>query len=53
MEGDRNTVLKRTFMILNVKNDPKTFHEAMSFTDVAFWKEMVNDEMDSILSNNT
>jgi hypothetical protein len=25
----------------------------MSSRDVAFWKEAVNDEMDSILSNNT
>ena len=25
----------------------------MDFKDVAFWKETINDEMDSILSNNT
>jgi hypothetical protein len=51
--GDRNTVLKRTSMILNVEDDWKTFCEAMSSRDVVFWKETVNDEMDSILSNNT
>nr|GEZ84340.1 reverse transcriptase domain-containing protein [Tanacetum cinerariifolium] len=27
--------------------------EAIKFQDVAFWKEVINDEMDSILSNNT
>ena len=53
VEGDRNTVLKRTQMILNMKDDPKTFHQAMSSKDASFWKEVVNDEMDSILSNNT
>jgi hypothetical protein len=25
----------------------------MDFKDVAFWKETINDEMDSILSNKT
>jgi hypothetical protein len=42
-----------TPMILNVEDDPKTFCEVMSSKDVAFWKEVVNDEIDSILSNNT
>jgi len=53
MGGDRNAVFKRTSMILNVEDDPKTLCEAMSFRDVLFWKETVNDEMDSIISNNT
>jgi len=53
VEGDRNTILKKTPMILNMEDDPKTFGQAMSSRDVAFWKEAVNDEMDSILSNNT
>jgi len=53
VEGDRNTILKKTFMILNIEDDPKIFGQAMSSRDVAFWKETVNDEMDSILSNNT
>ncbi|GJU54888.1 hypothetical protein Tco_1228602 [Tanacetum coccineum] len=32
---------------------PKTFDEAMKSHDVAFWKEAINDEMDSIMGNNT
>ena len=40
-------------MILNIEDDPKTFSQAMSSRDVAFWKEAVNDEIDSILFNNT
>ncbi|GKD39484.1 zinc finger, CCHC-type containing protein [Tanacetum coccineum] len=30
------------------EDDPKTFDEAMKSQDVAFWKEAINDEMDSI-----
>jgi len=40
-------------MLLNMEDDPKTFREVMSSKDVAFWKEVVNDKIDSILSNNT
>ncbi|GKG03390.1 hypothetical protein Tco_0311026, partial [Tanacetum coccineum] len=35
------------------ENDPKTFDEAMKSHDVAFWKEAINDEMNSIMGNNT
>nr|GEV57656.1 glucose and ribitol dehydrogenase-like [Tanacetum cinerariifolium] len=33
--------------------DPQTYSEAMKSHDSSFWKEAVNDEMDSILGNNT
>ncbi|GKA81740.1 zinc finger, CCHC-type containing protein [Tanacetum coccineum] len=33
------------------EDDPKTFDEAMKSHDVAFWKEAINDEMDSIMGN--
>ncbi|GJV43248.1 zinc finger, CCHC-type containing protein [Tanacetum coccineum] len=32
---------------------PKTFNEGIKSQDVAFWKEAINDEMDSIMGNNT
>nr|GEZ65552.1 zinc finger, CCHC-type [Tanacetum cinerariifolium] len=32
---------------------PKIFDEAMKSQDVTFWKEAINDEMDSIMGNNT
>ncbi|GKC03397.1 zinc finger, CCHC-type containing protein [Tanacetum coccineum] len=35
------------------EDDPKTFGEAMKSHDVAFWKEAINDEIDSIMGNNT
>ncbi|GKA33546.1 zinc finger, CCHC-type containing protein [Tanacetum coccineum] len=37
----------------NIEDDPKTFDEAIKSQDVAFWKEAINDEMDSIMGNNT
>ncbi|GJV18989.1 hypothetical protein Tco_1368009 [Tanacetum coccineum] len=35
------------------EDDPKTFDEEMKSQDVAFWKEAINDEIDSIMGNNT
>ncbi|GJV03781.1 zinc finger, CCHC-type containing protein [Tanacetum coccineum] len=35
------------------EDDPKTFDEAMKSQDVAFWKEAIIDETDSIMDNNT
>nr|GEW66011.1 zinc finger, CCHC-type [Tanacetum cinerariifolium] len=32
---------------------PKTFVEAMKSRDLAFWKKEINDEIDSIMGNNT
>nr|GFA30542.1 zinc finger, CCHC-type [Tanacetum cinerariifolium]GFA31173.1 zinc finger, CCHC-type [Tanacetum cinerariifolium] len=37
----------------NLKDDPKRIDEAMKSLDVAFWKEAINDDMDSIMGNNT
>ena len=53
VEGDRKSVLNKIPILLSIEEDPKTYKEAMASRDVAFWKEAVNDEMDSILSNNT
>ncbi|GJZ91634.1 zinc finger, CCHC-type containing protein [Tanacetum coccineum] len=35
------------------EDDPKIFVEAMKSQDVAFWKKAINDEIDSIMGNNT
>ncbi|GKB27606.1 zinc finger, CCHC-type containing protein [Tanacetum coccineum] len=37
----------------NVEDDPKTFDEAIKSQDVTFWKKAINDEMKSIMGNNT
>ncbi|GJV53723.1 zinc finger, CCHC-type containing protein [Tanacetum coccineum] len=36
-----------------VKEDPRTLSEAMDSRDVAFWKEAVQSEIDSIMHNDT
>ncbi|GJY55403.1 zinc finger, CCHC-type containing protein [Tanacetum coccineum] len=51
--GTRNEVSDQHTYCFNVEDDPKTFDEAMKSQDVAFWKEVINDEMDSIMDNNT
>ncbi|GKC87408.1 zinc finger, CCHC-type containing protein, partial [Tanacetum coccineum] len=33
--------------------DPRTYNEAMQSRDSAFWKEAINDEIGSIMENNT
>ena len=39
--------------MFNIEDDPKTFmDQAMTSRDSTFWKEAINDEMDSILSIN-
>ncbi|GKD12209.1 zinc finger, CCHC-type containing protein [Tanacetum coccineum] len=35
------------------EDDPRTFNKAMKSQDVALWRESINDEMDSIMGNNT
>ena len=41
------------FYVFNVENDPLTLKEALSSHDSIFWKEAVNDEMESLISNKT
>ncbi|KAH9794216.1 Receptor-like serine/threonine-protein kinase [Citrus sinensis] len=53
VEGDRKNVLNKVPLLLNIEKYPKTFSEAMSSRDASFWREAVNDEMDSIMSNQT
>ncbi|GJU13561.1 hypothetical protein Tco_1135957 [Tanacetum coccineum] len=36
-----------------VKEDPRTYDEAMQSRDAAFWKESIDDEIGSIMENNT
>ncbi|KAI3731774.1 hypothetical protein L1987_62963 [Smallanthus sonchifolius] len=53
VEGTRNEVEHQYQYCFNIEEDPKTYSEAMASRDVAFWKEAIQDEMDSILHNNT
>ncbi|GKE89754.1 hypothetical protein Tco_1567229, partial [Tanacetum coccineum] len=49
----RDEVSDQHSYCFNVDDDPKTFDEAIKSQDVAFWKEAINNEMDSIMGNNT
>ncbi|GJY12266.1 zinc finger, CCHC-type containing protein [Tanacetum coccineum] len=51
--GTRDEVSDQHSYCFNVRDDTKTFDEAMKSWDVAFWKEAINNEMDFILGNNT
>ena len=53
VEGNREEVIRKIPIVLQIEDDPKTYKEAMSSRDYAFWKEAINDEMDSIISNHT
>jgi len=53
VEGSRGEVLNKIPIVLNIENEPKIFKEAMASRDSSFWKEAINDEIDSLLSNNT
>ncbi|GKD60883.1 zinc finger, CCHC-type containing protein [Tanacetum coccineum] len=51
--GTRDFIFDQHSYCFNVEDDPKTFDEAMKSQDVAFWKEAINDEINSIRGNNT
>jgi hypothetical protein len=53
VEGDRNNLMRVYPIIYNLDENPQTYSEAMKPHDASFWKEVVNDEMDSVLGNNT
>src|SRR3954463_9099001 len=54
VEGDQNNeMVNEILYMFSLETDPKSFNEAMASRDAAFWKEAVNDEMYSILGNNT
>lgn len=55
VEGNREVVTNKIPIIFNVEDedDPRTFKEAMTSRNSAFWKEAVNNEMESLIANGT
>lgn len=53
VEGEINKVLNKIPILLSVEEAPKILSEGRALRDVAFWKETINYEMDSSLSNQT
>ena len=52
VEGDRKGLIREYPIIYHLDEDPQTYSEVMKSHDSSFWKEAVNDEMDSIIENN-
>ena len=53
VEGDKEYVIRKIHIVFQIEEDPKTYKEAMTSKDTSFLKEIINDEMDSIMSNQT
>lgn len=53
VEGDTTDIVRTIHFVLQVESGSKTYKEAMSSRDRTFWKDAINDEMDSIIYNNT
>ncbi|GJV49702.1 zinc finger, CCHC-type containing protein [Tanacetum coccineum] len=53
VEGTRDKTLSQREYCFIIEEDPRTLSEAMASRDVAFWKEAIQSEIDSIMHNNT
>ncbi|GJS86130.1 zinc finger, CCHC-type containing protein [Tanacetum coccineum] len=53
LKRTRDGVSDQHSYCFKVEDDPKTFDEAIKSQDVTFWKKAINNEMDSIMGNNT
>nr|GEZ23189.1 zinc finger, CCHC-type [Tanacetum cinerariifolium] len=54
VESDNeNNVVNKIPVLLNVKDAPKTYKEAIASRNSAFLKDAIDDEIDSLVSNNT
>nr|GEX55756.1 hypothetical protein [Tanacetum cinerariifolium] len=53
VEGTRDKNLSQREYCFIIEEDPRTMSEAMASRDVAFWKEAVQSEVDSIMHNDT
>ncbi|GJU32083.1 zinc finger, CCHC-type containing protein [Tanacetum coccineum] len=49
IEGLRDKVGSQYSYCYSIEEDPRTYDEAMQSRDVDFWKEAINDEIDSIM----
>ena len=51
VEGTRNDIHSSIPYLLNVEGDPLSYSNAMASQDSSFWKEAINDKMDSTMGN--
>ncbi|GJW41561.1 hypothetical protein Tco_0067406 [Tanacetum coccineum] len=53
VEGSRDQVRSQYSYCFSIEEDPITYNEVMQSRDAAFWKEAIDDEIGSIMENNT
>ncbi|KAK3019168.1 hypothetical protein RJ639_004717 [Escallonia herrerae] len=53
VEGTKTAIHNSILIVLNKESDPRTYEEAMKSQDSSFWKEVINEEFDSIMENGT
>nr|GEW38900.1 hypothetical protein [Tanacetum cinerariifolium] len=53
VEGSRDQVGLQYSYCYSIEEDPRTYNEATQSRDSAFWKEVIDDEIGSIMENNT
>ncbi|GKA17179.1 zinc finger, CCHC-type containing protein [Tanacetum coccineum] len=53
VEGSRDQVGSQYSYCYSIKEDPRTYNEAIQSRDSAFWKEAIDDKIVSIMENNT
>jgi hypothetical protein len=53
IEGNSQVVVNEVGVCYNIENEPSNIEEAMKSRDATFWKEAIDDEMESIMFNNT
>ncbi|GKD15598.1 zinc finger, CCHC-type containing protein, partial [Tanacetum coccineum] len=53
VDGSRDQVGSQYSYYYSIEEDPRTYNEAMQSLDSAFWKEAIDDEIGSIMENNT
>ncbi|GJY30302.1 zinc finger, CCHC-type containing protein [Tanacetum coccineum] len=53
VERSRDQIESQYSYCYTIEEDPITYNEAMQSRDVAFWKEAIDDEIGSIMENNT
>ncbi|GJZ37537.1 zinc finger, CCHC-type containing protein [Tanacetum coccineum] len=53
VEGSRDQVGSQYYNYYSIDKDPRTCDEAMQSRDAAFWKEAIDEEIGSIMENNT
>nr|GEZ76805.1 zinc finger, CCHC-type [Tanacetum cinerariifolium] len=53
VKGSKDQVGLQYSYCYSIEEDPRTYNEAMQSQDYAFWKEAIDDEISSIMENNT